>query len=139
MSQNNLSKCDQRFSFIHRRSCGENGGLFVYLFVIIYDSIYDKHKSYMFNNLHDIDNNNLLWYVCIILNFTKDYQAFIWNRMKSVQVTVMLTWDWCKIVSTNIPMICKSCVPYPRSTCLNFCFHCACFIQSTENQSYAHF
>ena len=24
------------------------------------------------------------------------YQAFIWNRMKSVQVTLMLRWDWCK-------------------------------------------
>ena len=38
--------------------------------------------------------------------------------MKSVQVTLMLTWDWCKMVITNITMISKSCVPYPRSTSL---------------------
>ena len=27
----------------------------------------------------------------------------------------MLTWDWCKMLNTKVPMICKSCVPYPRS------------------------
>ena len=29
------------------------------------------------------------WHVCIIFNLIKGYQAFIWNRMKSVQVTVL--------------------------------------------------
>ena len=39
--------------------------------------------------------------------------------MKSVQVTLMLTLDCCKILNTNVPMIGKSCIPYPRSTSLN--------------------
>ena len=38
--------------------------------------------------------------------------------MKSVQVTLMLTLDCCKMVNTNIPMTCNSCVPYSRSTSL---------------------
>ena len=52
-----------------------------------------------------------------MFNFTRAYQAFNWNRMKSVQVTLMLIWDWCKMLNTSILMISKSCVPYPRSTC----------------------
>ena len=36
--------------------------------------------------------------------------------MKSNQVTLMLTWDWCWI--QNVPIICKSYVPYPRFTSL---------------------
>ena len=38
--------------------------------------------------------------------------------MKSDQVSLMLTWDWCKMLNVNVPMIGKSCVPYPRSTSL---------------------
>ena len=32
-----------------------------------------------------------------------------WNRSK---LPFMLTWDWCKMLNTNVPMICTSCVPY---------------------------
>ena len=42
----------------------------------------------------------------------------MWNRMKLAQVTLMLTWYWFKVLNTNVPMICKSYVPYPRSTSL---------------------
>ena len=52
-------------------------------------------------------------------NFIKAYQAFIWNGFKSVQVTLMLTRDWCEVVNTNVPMIFKSCVPYPMCTSLS--------------------
>ena len=31
----------------------------------------------------------------------------------------MLTWDSCKMLNTNVPMICKSYVPYFRSSSLN--------------------
>ena len=42
-----------------------------------------------------------------------------WNQS---QVTLMLTWDWCKMLTTNIPMISKSWVPYPRFTYLESTF-----------------
>ena len=48
----------------------------------------------------------------------KPIKLFIWNRMKSNQVTLMLTWDWCKMLNIITGMICMSCVPYPKSTSL---------------------
>ena len=50
----------------------------------------------------------------------KPFKLFPWNRMKSVLVTLMLTWDWYKMLNTNVLMIFKSYVPYPRSTSLRF-------------------
>ena len=59
--------------------------------------------------------------ICLYhIQFHKACLAFIWKWMKSVQVTLMLTWHWCKMMNTNIQMICKSFVPYPRSTFLRY-------------------
>ena len=38
--------------------------------------------------------------------------------MKSDQITLILTWDWCKMLNANVPIICMSCVPYLRSSSL---------------------
>ena len=45
------------------------------------------------------------WYACIIFNFMKAFQAFIWNKIKSIQVTLMLTWDWCKMLNANVYLL----------------------------------
>ena len=72
-------------------------------------------------------------YVCIILN-SPNLSSFSLKSMKSIQVTLMLAWDWCKMLNTNIPMIFKSCVPYPRSTSLREVIHkCMCYIVNFFN------
>ena len=42
------------------------------------------------------------------------------SEIKWIQskLALMLTWDLCKMLNTNVPMICKSCVPYTRSSTL---------------------
>lgn len=44
-------------------------------------------------------------------------------HLKLVQLTLMLTGDWCKMLNKNVPIICQSCVPDLTSTSLKILMH----------------
>ena len=56
----------------------------------------------------------------VICLYHIQFHQSLWNRMISIQVTLTLPWDLCKMVNTNVPMICTSYVPYPRSIPLRY-------------------